>query len=265
MNLRKRIAIFLAVWVVALPATPVLAQGRTGTSIPEPGAPSRPLFHGEGAEHLVRGVNGVELATTLGHWHRAEGVAHGGRLIATTPWAEQLHVAFYVGEGGVLAEIDERISTFTRLDDAGHPLETTFRVDDREVVVDLREQSARMAGGGAPIEPWELEGYQLLVGALLEEHSLAFWKSVADVHAAAPAGAGCTGEIAQCLLAILGWVGSLSNLTAICGLAVLTGVLTPACLAAVIGHPLVSIGTALACAEALECILEEEDPHSCGD
>ena len=266
MNPRSRIAVFLSVWVVVMPATAVLAEPGSAGRGPAQGPQARPTFHADSAEQFVRGRNGVEIATATGHYHHAGEHIRGGRLSAVAPWGEALDVRYFADDAGFLAEINDRISTLTRLDETGTPVEYVVRVDDQEVVIDLLAQSRRMARGGPAIQPRELEGYAVIIEALHQEGSPELWKSFADLQSAAPAGFGCVGEAVDCLAAVVAWLGSLSALISLCGATVPSGgLIAPACLLVIISHPVVSAAAAIQCGEALEC-LEEGDPHGdCGD
>ncbi len=265
MSLRARIAVLLSVWVVVMPASGALAQ--QGSAGRGPGRDPKPerMFHADTAEHLVRGRNGIEIATTGGHYHHGGDSMRGGRLNAAAPWGEAVKVDYFASGDGFLAEINDRISTLTLVDDAGNAVEYVVRVDDREVVIDLVAQNQRMARGGPAIQPWEREGYAMIIEALLEEQSLEFWKSLVDVQTTAPAGFGCIGDAVDCLGAVLAWVGSISALITLCGGTVPSGgVIAPACLLTIITHPVVTAAAALQCGEFLDC-LEEGDPHGdCG-
>ena len=265
MSPRSRIAVLLSVWVSVMPASNVLAQQGPAGRRPAPVPEAEAVFHADAAENLVRGRNGVEIATTTGHYHRAGAKVRGGRLSAGAPWGERLDVRYFASGEGYLAEINDRVSTLTRIDEAGNAVEYVVRVDDREVVIDLLEQSGRLARGGLLMEPWERQGYELIIEALLEEQSVEFWRSLADIHTAAPAGMGCVGEAVDCLQAVLAWIGSLAALTSLCSGSVLSGgVLTPACLITIIAHPTLSVGAGLACGEYLRCIGEDEPHGDCG-
>ena len=265
MSPRARIAVLLSMWVVVMPASPVLAQRGPAARPPVEDPQARPVFHGETAENLVRGRNGVEIATTTGHYHHAGEAVRGGRLSAAAPWGERLDVRYFASGEGFLAEINDRISLLTRVDDQGNPVEYVVRVGGEEVVIDLLAQSRRLARGGRAIEPWERAGYEVVIAALLEEQSPEFWKSLADVHTASPAGMGCVSEAVRCLEAILAWLGSLAALNTICGATVLSGgTLTPACVIAIIAHPTVSVGAALSCSQFLRCIGEDPPHGDCG-
>lgn len=265
MKLRARIAVLLSVWVVVMPASSVLAQQRPASQGSGRNAQAQPSFHADTAEHLVRGRNGVEIATTTGHYHQDGGIFQGGRLSAAAPWGEQMGVRYFASKEGFLAEINGRISTLTRVDERGNAREYVVRVDDQELVIDLAEQNRRLARGGPAIQPWELEGYERMIGALLEEQSVEFWKSLGEVNTAAPAGDGCVSETVKCVQGILSWLGSLSALISICGGTVPSGgTLAPGCLLVILAHPAVTAGAALACSGLLECI-EEDSPHGdCG-
>jgi hypothetical protein len=265
MSLRARIAVLLSLWVVVMPASSVLAQQRPASRGPGGDAAARPTFHAESAEHLVRGRNGVEIATTTGHYHQDGVSVRGGQLSAAAPWGEQMSVRYIAGQDGFLAEINDRISTLTRVDEIGNPVEYVVRVDDQEVVIDLLAQSRRLARGGPAIQPWERQGYEMVIGALLEEQSADFWKSLGEIHTAAPAGTGCVAETALCVQAILSWIGSLSALISICGATAASGgVLAPGCLLTIITHPTVTAATAIACGELAECLTEEPPHGDCG-
>ena len=253
----KKLATALALWVTALPSTGAMAQRR-------PVDPPPPMFHREGRDFGITNGSGLEVSSAVGHWHHQGKLARGGDATAVSPWGETLKTRYVVDESGFEAVLNERISIATSLDDYGNPAELIVRANGKESVVDLAAQAHRMATGRFSLEAPDLEAYALLIEALMQEQSLAFWRSLADeFDAVAPAGCGL--PILGCSLSIIGWLGSLSGLITICGGAVASaGALTPGCIAAVLVHPTVSTATALSCANAIDCI-ETEWGDSQGD
>lgn len=257
-NTKKRMAIFLALWVAVLPATPALAQ----RGAPPP--PPAPMFHPEGQYVRITKDSGLRVASAVGHWHKDGESTRGGDAVAVSPWGERLEARYAVDDGGFEAVINERVTIALTIDEYGHADELIVRANGEESVVDLAAQAQRVARGSLSLPPPDRAVYAALIEALAQEHSQAFWRALADEYdATAPAGCGL--PVFSCSLGIIGWLGSLSGLVGICGAAVASaGALTPGCLAAILVHPTVSTSAALACGNALDC-LETEWENSQGD
>ena len=261
------LGLVLATHLALLPLAPVAHAREGGRRESSPPAfaerslsqvAANAAFRRVGAKHTLRGDSGIKLTTRLGRWRAGGADVRGARVAIESAWGETLEVDLFIGDGGLLAEFNDRIQLLTLFDQEQRPLSLQATIDGETTISELGDH-ARLFQAGAPLPPdLDIAAYEALAVALHEELSPAFLKALESFDRPV-AEVACGWELVNCIASIAAWVIDLALLPPAC---LVGGVPTfgVSCALAVIGHQLANAAIVSNCTRYRTCRAQENIP-----
>ena len=218
-----------------------------------------PFFRSSGPESVLTGGNGFRVKTSSGRFETGDFQVRGVEAAVESPWGETMRVRFWMDQEILVAEINDRLMVLTTYDRRGRLLDMAVENDGQLTRTRIGNRAERFARKGTLPRHLDVAAYEALWDGLRKDHSEAFLDGLGRFESDTAAPTACTLEAIGCGAAAASWILSIGGILSGCTVAAGMPLLTPVCLAAILGHELANVGLITSCGSLAECRSEPPD------